>query len=88
MLPDPTVIKQAYASGLRHGEHHYGLEVFFVAPDESRCEPARLEPIFDQRKRRAHCTHAVQPGTVMSRQENGAGLVRASDTRVHDNQGD
>jgi hypothetical protein len=44
--------------------------------------------IFDQRKRHAHSTHAVQPGTVITRQENGASPVRASDDRVHDNQGD
>jgi hypothetical protein len=39
MPPDVTVKQQAYASGLRHGKHHYGVEVFFVAPDEGRCAP-------------------------------------------------
>jgi len=32
MSPDPTVKQQAYASGLRHGEHHYGVEAFLSHP--------------------------------------------------------
>ena len=81
MSPDPTVKQQIYASGLRHGEHHYGVEVFLSARLE------RLEAIFDQRKRHAQYLLILR-GTVMTRQDTGASPVRAFENRVQHNQGD
>jgi len=44
--------------------------------------------VFDQRKRKAHSTHAVQPEVLMAVTRMGNNPAHASHERLHDNQGD
>jgi hypothetical protein len=44
--------------------------------------------IFDQRKRHAHSTDAVEPGAVMAVKKMGTTQATLPDDRVHDNKGD
>jgi len=61
-----------YASGLRHGEHHYGVEVFLSHPMKADTRLAT----------KRHVQYLLLLwGTVMTRQEDALSSVRAFDHR-------
>jgi len=73
--PDPTVKKRSYALWLRHGEHHYAVEVFLFASHCTRSDRDVVPPrlwlrrrvgVFDLRNHVAGSSSGGPPRSVLS----------------------